>query len=295
MRPIPVLFHIGPLQVHTYGIGLAVTFLFGYWYFARRLRDHGYPDRWLGDAFLWIIGASLVGARVFHVAANWSFYSVHLGQIPLVWHGGLSSFGGLAFGIPMGLWQTRRRCPQLRLGVAADLLAPVMLAGWAVGRLLGPQLMIAGGGYRTNAWYGMYYAGQVGKRVPVPLLQAAECAVIFVVLLWVERRLARRGGRPIGLLTALAVTLWDASRISDEHFFLAQPGHTGSLAVQIGATALTLLGLIAMAVLWRRDRHRGPDVGELAPLGSGGSLSPTEPEGTAAPPPRGAPAVRAGP
>ena len=26
MRPVPVAFHIGPLEVHTYGIGLAVTF-----------------------------------------------------------------------------------------------------------------------------------------------------------------------------------------------------------------------------------------------------------------------------
>jgi prolipoprotein diacylglyceryltransferase len=27
VKPIPVSFHIGPLEVHTYGIGLAITFL----------------------------------------------------------------------------------------------------------------------------------------------------------------------------------------------------------------------------------------------------------------------------
>ena len=42
MKPIPVAFHIGPLQVHTYGIGLAVTFWFGFVYFERRLRKNGY-------------------------------------------------------------------------------------------------------------------------------------------------------------------------------------------------------------------------------------------------------------
>ena len=50
MRPIPVLFHLGPLQIHTYGIGLAVTFIFAAWYLGRRFRRAGYPWRWVGDA-----------------------------------------------------------------------------------------------------------------------------------------------------------------------------------------------------------------------------------------------------
>ena len=52
MKPIPVVFHIGPLQVHTYGIGLALTFWFGYTYFERRLRKHGYPTDWFLPVFL---------------------------------------------------------------------------------------------------------------------------------------------------------------------------------------------------------------------------------------------------
>ena len=40
MKPIPVAFHVGPLEVHTYGVGLAVTFWFAYTYFRRRLRHH---------------------------------------------------------------------------------------------------------------------------------------------------------------------------------------------------------------------------------------------------------------
>ena len=30
MKPVPVAFHVGPLEVHTYGIGLALTFWFAY-------------------------------------------------------------------------------------------------------------------------------------------------------------------------------------------------------------------------------------------------------------------------
>ena len=61
MKPIPVAFHIGPLEVHTYGIGLAVTFWFAYWYFERRLRARGYRTDWLVGLFLWVIVAAVVG------------------------------------------------------------------------------------------------------------------------------------------------------------------------------------------------------------------------------------------
>ena len=102
VKPIPVAFHIGPLEVHTYGIGLAITFWFAYRYFERRLRNAGYPYEWLTGAFLWIVVASIVGARLLHVLANWSIYQAHPSQILAIWQGGLSSFGGLLFGIPVG-------------------------------------------------------------------------------------------------------------------------------------------------------------------------------------------------
>ncbi|MGC8465873.1 MAG: prolipoprotein diacylglyceryl transferase family protein, partial [Acidimicrobiales bacterium] len=63
MKPIPVVFHLGPIQVHTYGIGLALTFWFAYTYFHRRLRSANLPDLWLSQGFLWIIGAAIIGAR----------------------------------------------------------------------------------------------------------------------------------------------------------------------------------------------------------------------------------------
>ena len=174
MRPIPVDFHIGPLQVHTYGIGLALTFWFGFVYFERRLRKNGYPTDWLVPVFLWIILAAVVGARAMHVLSNLSYYTQNPGDIFAIWHGGLSSFGGLLLAVPVGIILTRRRCPELPMGRALDLVAPVLLACWALGRLLGPQLMVAGGGHPTHQWFGMYYAGQAGPPAARPDLPGAR-------------------------------------------------------------------------------------------------------------------------
>jgi phosphatidylglycerol:prolipoprotein diacylglycerol transferase len=258
MRPIPVVFHIGPLQVHTYGIGLALTFWFAFSYFERRLKKDGYRSDWFVSVFLWIILAAVVGARALHVLSNLHYYTNNPAQVLAVWHGGLSSFGGLLFAVPTGILLTRRRCPELPIGRALDIIAPVLLASWALGRLLGPQLMVAGGGHPTHQWFGMYYAGQAGRRLPVPLFQAAEDFGVFLVLLSIERRLQRwpdgsaRSGYPSGTVIGTAMVLWGIERALDEHLWLGEDGRLGSALVQIAGVLLVVGG----AALLLRTRRR---------------------------------------
>jgi phosphatidylglycerol---prolipoprotein diacylglyceryl transferase len=259
VKPIPVSFHIGPLVVHTYGIGLAVTFWFAYRYFDRRLRAAGYRTDWLTGAFVWIVVTAIVGARAVHVLANLSTYRAAPGQILQVWHGGLSSFGGLLFAVPTGVLVARRRCPELSTMRALDLVAPVLMAAWGVGRLLGPQLMVAGGGHPTHEWFGMYYAGQVGKRLPVPILQAVDSFLIFGVLLLIERHYRRR---PVGFVLAATMALWGLTRFYEERLWLGEIGHLGSVLVQAAGLALFAAGAVVMAVLYRQERRAGSDPGE---------------------------------
>lgn len=254
MKPIPIVFHLGPLQIHTYGVGLALTFWFAYVYFVRRSESQGEPTEWVASAFLWIVVASIVGARVVSVVANLHYYAHNPGDILAVWHGGLSSFGGLAFAIPTGLYLAHRRCPDLHLARGLDLVAPVLMAAWGVGRLLGPQLMIRGGGHPTHAWYGMAYAGQVGDRIPVPLFQSAESFGVCLVLLAIERRVK---DRPPGFLFAGLAAFWGVTRFVDEYFWLAVPRLWD--AVEAFSLLLSAVGFGVMAIMWLR--HRGRDLG----------------------------------
>ena len=277
MKPIPVAFHIGPLEVHTYGIGLALTFWFGFWYFERRLRRNGYPTDWLAPVFLWIILAAIVGARVMHVLSNLSTYSHHPADVFAVWQGGLSSFGGLLLAVPVGIVLTRRRCPELPLGRVLDLAAPVLMACWAMGRLLGPQLMVAGGGHPTQQWFGMYYAGQPGKRLPVPIFQAMEDFTVFVILILIERALdrwpdgTRRVGYPTGIVLGTGMVLWGVERSLDEHLWLGEDGRLGSDLVQLAGVLLVLGGIVIVLRTWSRWRQwltthhsPGPNAPEVA-------------------------------
>lgn len=252
MRPFPVVFHLGPLQIHTYGIGLALAFWFGYRYFAHRLRAHGYPDQWLSTTFIWVIVSAIVGARVVHVLANFGYYQSHPGQVFAIWNGGLTSFGGLAFALPVGIGSARRRCPSLGVVEGLDLVAPALVGAWAVGRFLGPQFMVAGGGKPTTQWFGMYYAGQVGKRIPVPIIQGLECFAILGVLIAVEHAMHHRWVAR-GLIAALAMSLWGLSRFFDEFFWLTYD--VGTDAVEVASLVMFAAGL---GIGYWRFRRRTP-------------------------------------
>jgi len=296
MRPIPVAFHIWFLEVHTYGIGLALTFWFGLRYTERRLRQRGYPTEWVTGMFVWVIVSAIVGARAMHVLTHLGDYTSQPSQVFAVWQGGLSSFGGLILAVPVAIIISRRRCPELPTLRFADLMAPVLMACWGMGRLLGPQLMVNGGGHATNQWFGMYYAGTHPdqKVLPVPIFQAIEDFAIFGLLLLVERWLRSRAptvasdGSPIapgasppapaGIVLGVAMALWGLERFLDEHLWLGQIGQLGSQLVQIAGVALSVAGLVLLASRfgpyrrWRASRPDPVPSGEIAlpdPTGPG--------------------------
>jgi phosphatidylglycerol:prolipoprotein diacylglycerol transferase len=285
MKPIPVAFHIGPLEVHTYGIGLAITFYFAYRYFERRLERAGYRTDWVVGFFLWVIVTAIVGARALHVLTNLSYYTAHPIDVFAIWHGGLSSFGGLLFAIPTGIILIKRRCPELPITRVLDLVAPVLMAAWAMGRLLGPQLMVAGGGHPTHQWFGMYYSGQVGRRLPVPIFQSLEDFSVFVVLILIERRLNRwpdgkpRQGYPTGLVLGTGMVLWGIERFADEHLWLGEDGHLGSLLVQIAGIALAAGGVVLLIQSGRRWKRwlKEPHQGEPGPVDHATGIEPVAP------------------
>ena len=225
-----------------------------------------------------MIGAAIVGARTVHVLAHSSYYVHNPGQILAIWHGGLSSFGGLLFAVPTAVVVARRRCPELSVARGMDIVAPVLLAAWAMGRLLGPQLMVAGGGHPTSQWFGMYYATQVGRRLPVPIFQSLEDFAVFLVLIAIERRLDRwpdgsvRTGYPAGVVIGTAMVLWGIERSVDQHLWLTTTSRVGSDLVQLAGVALVVGGVVVLLVArrnWRRWLLAGAPGGHVLGDGAG--------------------------
>ena len=171
---------------------------------------------------------------------------------------GLSSFGGLLFAVPAG-----SGCPPPLpragvLGRALDIAVPVLMAAGPWAASSGPQLMVAGGGHPTHQWFGMYYAGQAGRRIPCPIIQAIEDFSVFVLLLVIERRarpLARRHPPRRATRRGRArhrMILWGIARSLDEHLWLGEDGRLGSLLVQLAGVLLVVGGVVILVRTWSR-------------------------------------------
>jgi phosphatidylglycerol:prolipoprotein diacylglycerol transferase len=240
---VPTSFHLGPLVFHTYGFGLAIAAYVCFLYARKRLARAEFNVAPFGKFAFALIIAGLLGARIANIATNWGYYSDHPARWIAVWQGGLASFGGIALALPVGLFLQRRWWPGSSLARFTDALVPALIAGWALGRVLGPQFMVNGGGHLTHQWFGIHYAGQVGKRVPVPLIQGAEDALLWLVLLAIERRRPRRR---VGVITGVAMIVWGLVRATDERLLLGQESHSGSLGVQIAGVVLALAGVVLL-------------------------------------------------
>jgi phosphatidylglycerol:prolipoprotein diacylglycerol transferase len=261
---VPTSFHLGPLVFHTYGFGLAIAAYVCFLYARKRLAEVDFNVAPFGKFAFALIIAGLLGARLANIATNWGYYSDHPARWIAVWQGGLASFGGIALALPVGLYLQRRWWPESSLAGFTDALVPALIAGWALGRVLGPQFMVNGGGHLTHQWFGIHYAGQVGKRVPVPLIQGAEDCLLWLALLVIEHQRPRRH---VGVITGVAMIAWGVVRSTDERLLLGQESHSGSLGVQIAGLVLAFCGAVLLIRQLRVGRSTlDPSVDPHAPV-----------------------------
>ncbi|BBE20765.1 prolipoprotein diacylglyceryl transferase [Aquipluma nitroreducens] len=102
----PEIFSLGPVHVRWYGLLFAVGFLFGYNHGEKMFKHENIDLKWLESLFIYLIVATIIGARLGHVLFyGWGYYSQHPIEILYVWQGGLASHGGvLGIIIAMFIW-----------------------------------------------------------------------------------------------------------------------------------------------------------------------------------------------
>jgi len=90
----PQIFPDTIIPVRWYGLMFALAFLMGY-YIMRRFLAHEGKDVNLMDSLLaYVMVGTILGARLGHVFFyDWGYYKNHLGEILMVWKGGLASHG----------------------------------------------------------------------------------------------------------------------------------------------------------------------------------------------------------
>lgn len=150
----PVALHLGPLQVHWYGLMYLLAFATTWWLGRRRIRAGflpGVTEAAFGDLmFYGMLGVILGGRLGYILFYDIGTYLKHPLQVFEVWNGGMSFHGGL-IGVMLAMWYWARK-HGLHFFDVADFIAPLAPPGLGFGRIgnfINGELW---GKYTHNGW-----------------------------------------------------------------------------------------------------------------------------------------------
>ena len=186
----PILFRIGPLAIHTYGVLLAIGAGVGLWVLYRVGGRLGLDLDKLQSMALWGLLSGVAGARIGYVAIEPRYFLSHPLHILALWEGGLVFYGGVAAAVAVGAWLAGRwGMNRLKL---LDAAAPALAIGQAIGRL---GCFAAGCcyGLPTKGWWAVVFnnpntlAPRGIPLHPVQIYTSVGLGAIFLGLMWAIR------------------------------------------------------------------------------------------------------------
>lgn len=131
-RPSPILFKLGILAIHWYGLLIAIAVIIGLFLTIKFTQKYRIEKEKIFDLAFYLIIFGFFGARIYHVLSEINYYRLHPLEIFYVWQGGLGVFGALIVGIIVLFFYSRKH--QLSFWLIADILVPSFVLGEAIVR-----------------------------------------------------------------------------------------------------------------------------------------------------------------
>ena len=200
----PILFKLGPIEVHWYGVIIASAVLLAGYVGTVEARRRGEDPETGWSMLLPVLVLGVLGARAYHVIHQWDFYAANPELIIQIWNGGLAIAGAVIGGV-IAIW-LYTRWAKLNTLRWFDIFASTMLLAQAVGRLgnfvnqelYGPPTDLPWGipisaAKREGPWLDLAAYPEATTRFhPLFGYEAILNLIGFFVLLWVARRFAHR-------------------------------------------------------------------------------------------------------
>ena len=118
--------------VPVYGLLITLAIALAVFLCTREEKRLGLPKDISIDLALWAVPSAVIGARLYYVAFQWPLYRDNPIRILYIWEGGLAIYGAVIGGALAALALAKiKKVPYAAL---ADLVAPVLILGQAIGR-----------------------------------------------------------------------------------------------------------------------------------------------------------------
>lgn len=250
----PEVFSLGPIHVRWYGLFFAIGFLFGYDQGERMFKRENVDPKWLESLFIYLIVATIIGARLGHVFFyGWSYYSQHPIEILYVWQGGLASHGGV-LGILVALsfwsWKVSKRS---LLWVLDRVVVPSALVAAMIrmGNLMNSEIY----GIPTTLPWGIIFErnGETVAKHPTQIYESLCYLTTFGVMMYMYWKTKAKDYQ--GLLVGVFFVMVFTARFFIEYIKEVQETFEKSMALNMGqilSIPFVLAGIILIILAIRR-------------------------------------------
>ena len=253
-----IMFSIFGIDIRWYSFLILIGIVIGVLLLEREAKKFKYPKDLIFNMCFWTIIIGIIGARLYYVLFNFSYYKSNLLEIFAVWNGGLAIHGGLIAGAITVIFFAKKY--HLNFLKLLDMAAPSLILAQAIGRwgnffngeahgitttythlqeLLVPEFIIKG----MNIG-GIYY-------LPTFYFESLWCLLGFIVLLIIRRRKYIK----IGATTCIYLMWYSLGRIFIEAWRTDSLMLGGFKVAQIISIILFLTGLVYLIYLSRKGKY----------------------------------------
>lgn len=259
-NPSPDIFTIPGIDwpVRWYGLSWAMAFIGCHFFMNRIYKAEGRTEAQLDVLTLYIVLATVLGARLGHcLFYGWEYYSQHPLEILKVWEGGLASHGG-GIGILIGMWLYCRKTKESWLWLFDRLIVVVPFASFMIrfGNLMNSEII----GEPTNVpWAFVFHQVDELPRHPTQLYEAIFYFFLFVLFYWLWKNKRNNFGK--GFMFGLFCVLMFGFRFGMEFMKENQEAFEASLPINMGqilSIPFILVGLYMMYRSKQESKHINP-------------------------------------
>jgi phosphatidylglycerol:prolipoprotein diacylglycerol transferase len=261
----PTLFSIGRLEIHTWGLLLAIAFIIGIALSTKRAKPRGINPDVISNIAVVIMISGVLGGRFLYVLYHLEEFGDNPLEIIAIWKGGLMIYGGVFTAFAATLVYIKMN--HLPAGKVADIFAPALALGLAFGRV-GCYFNGCCFGNPTHLPWGIKFPpiAEASYLFPDQLLHPTQFysslagLTIFFLLLFTESRMKKRYSD--GFLFFLLLTLYSIWRFSvdflrgyEESAYVLRSTSGGLLTInQLISTILFLISAVMIFRLRKRKR-----------------------------------------